>query len=224
MPGQRKPELSVTGLIAGAAATVTATVASSYFGVGGTLVGAGAVSVLSTVGATLYQHFLDRGKERLAARIPARVPAGDGADGKPATARTGRRPWPPWYVLCGAAAGIFVAVMGLVTMFELATGRPLSDTVQGRHGRGTSVHPVRVAAPPTHRPEVPRHTAPAAVTPSADPTAEATPLATPTPTVSTAATAVPLAPTAAATSGPAVPRPSVPDQEQAPPEDGNLPP
>jgi hypothetical protein len=40
MPGQPKFELSVTQLIASAAATVTATVAASYFGVGGTLIGA----------------------------------------------------------------------------------------------------------------------------------------------------------------------------------------
>jgi hypothetical protein len=231
MPGQGKPELSVTGLIAGAAATVTATVASSYFGVGGTLIGAGAVSVLSTVGATVYQRFLDRGKARLAARLPVRVlaggrgPAGSGGENS-TSARTGGRPWPRWYVLCGAAAGIFVAVMGVVTTFELVTGKPLSNTVQGRAGRGTSVHPVRLNPHRTRGPAISHRATPDVTTaPSAGPTAERTPLATPTPPASaTPAESAPgtrSIPTAAATPGPAVTRSSVP--EQAPPEDDSFP-
>jgi hypothetical protein len=227
MPGKGKADLSVTGLIAGAAATVTATVASSYFGVGGTLVGAGAVSVLSTVGATVYQHFLDRGKDRLAAKLPARVLAGGGGDTPgegPAPARTGgRRPWPRWYVLGGAAAGLFLAVMGLVTTFELVTGKPLSNTVQGRAGRGTSVHPVRVVVSPSSRPAISHRATPeVTATPSAAPTAERTSAATPTPSASVTPEPVPgnrSTPTAAATPAPALTRSSVPDQ--APAEDEN---
>lgn len=227
MPGQGRPQLSVTGLIAGAAATVTATVASSYFGVGGTLVGAGAVSVLSTVGATVYQHFLDRGKVRLAAKLPVRVLAGGSGDA-PADgddSGTGGRSWPRWYVLGGAAAGIFVAVMGLVTTFELVTGKPLSNTVRGRSGHGTSVHPVRVAAPPTPRPVIShRARTDVTATPSAVPTAERTSPATPTPSASATPEPVPgtrSTPTAAATPSPALTRSSAP--EQAPPDDENLP-
>jgi hypothetical protein len=227
MPGQGKPELSVTGLIAGAAATVTATVAASYFGVGGTLIGAGAVSVLSTVGATVYQHFLDRGKVRLAAKLPVRVLAGGSedapADGEEsAPARTGR-PWPRWYVLCGAAAGVFVAVMGLVTTFELVTGKPLSNTVRGRAGHGTSVHPVRVVARPTPRPAVShRVRTEVTTTPSAAPTAERTPSATPALSAGATPESAPRStPTAAATPTPAVTRSSAP--EPVPPQDGDLP-
>ena len=143
--------------------------------------------------------------------------------GEPVTARTGRWPWPRWYVLCGAAAGIFVAVMGLVTVFELATGRPLSDTVQGRAGRGTSVHPVRVTARPTPRPELSRPVLTATATPSSGPAAGPVPLATPTPSVSATPTPVPRSTPTAATAGPAVTRSSAPDQEQAPTADDDLP-
>lgn len=199
MTGRHGPELSVTQLIAGAAATVTATVAASYFGVGGTLIGAGAVSVLSTVGATVYQRFLDHGKERLVARIPMRAdarapdgPAHGGGDRGPggSDGDTDGRSTPRWYVLLGAAAGIFLTVMGLVTGFELFTGRPLSDTVQGRVGRGTSVHPARGSVPPIPRtpahwevaPPVTREVSPP---PSLDPMPTSTPATTPAPSAST---------------------------------------
>jgi hypothetical protein len=198
MPGQPKLELSVTQLIASAAATVTATVAASYFGVGGTLIGAGAVSVLSTVGATIYQHFLDRGKEQIVAKIPARVAAresggaaraggedGDSGDPAPigaAAGSMGSRPWPKWYVLISAAAGVFLAVMGFVTAFELFTGRPLSNTVQGKAGQGTSVHPVLTGVRPAPGPPASGEATPVTTTtPSTRPTPERTPQPTPTP-------------------------------------------
>jgi hypothetical protein len=241
MPGQRKPELSVTQLIAGAGATVTATVAASYFGVGGTLIGAGAVSVLSTAGATFYQHFLDRGKAQLVAKIPVRVGgepggnggpeenenaggsgpprAGDGTDrgaGEPGTGdEPGRaaggagRPWPKWYVLAGAAGGIFLAVMGLVTAFELVTGRPLSNTVQGRAGGGTSVIPAHVGGRPAPGPAV-THEA----TPDTTPSARTTPERTPTPSSGGTPALVP-----APTSVPSAPRSAVPLQPL--PSDGD---
>ncbi|MCW2900176.1 MAG: hypothetical protein JWO67_2441 [Streptosporangiaceae bacterium] len=197
MPGQPKFELSVTQLIASAAATVTATVAASYFGVGGTLIGAGAVSVLSTVGATIYRHFLDRGREQIVAKIPARAPAAgsrgavgaggeDGDSDAPAAIGTaagsmGSRPWPKWYVLTGAAAGVFLVVIGLVTVFELSTGRPLANTVQGKAGQGTSVHPVLPGVRPTPGPPASGEATPAATPTPSTPTPELTPQTTPTP-------------------------------------------
>jgi hypothetical protein len=187
MPGQHRLDLSITQLVAGGAATITATVAASYFGVGGTLIGAGAVSVLSTVGATVYQHFLDRGKARIAAKIPVRVGGGPGADdGPPSGAAAPARPWPKWYVVLGAAAGVFLAVMGLVTAFELVTGKPLSNTVRGRAGQGTSVHPVVAPVrplrtpPASHRPTT-EATTEATATSSAAPMPEARPTPTPSP-------------------------------------------
>jgi hypothetical protein len=230
MPGQHKPELNITQLIAGAGATVTATVAASYFGVGGTLIGAGAVSVLSTVGATLYQHFLDRGRRRIVAKIPARAGAGRGedvADPVPAGAGVptgaGGRPWPKWYVLCGAAAGVFLAVMGLVTAFELFTGKPLSNTVQGRKGHGTSVHPELSRVRPAPGPPVSGEATPATrATPSASATPGRTPSSTPTPVLSGAPDLVPgLRPSP---TPPATPRTrSAVPQQPLPPEDEETP-
>jgi hypothetical protein len=227
MPGQDKPQLSITQLIAGAGATVTATVAASYFGVGGTLVGAGAVSVLSTVGATVYQHFLDRGREQLASKIPARVGSGlgggaDADDGAVDVEEIARRPWPKWYVLVGAAVGVFLVVMGLITAFELLTGRPLSNTVRGKTGHGTSVHPIRVIVRPSRSPLTSYETTarPTTAVP-ASPTPERTARNTPTPTVS----GLPLAPDqqrltpTIATPSPAVTRSPVPQQPADPDEE-----
>ncbi|HEY0542465.1 MAG TPA: hypothetical protein VGD53_29170 [Actinoallomurus sp.] len=217
MPGQHRPELSVTQLIAGAGATVTATVAASYFGVGGTLIGAGAVSVLSTIGATFYQHFLDRGKEQIAAKIPVRAGAGDGDEAPsgppPGPVRPAKRPGPKWYVLCGAAGGVFLAVMGIVTAFELVTGRPLSNTLQGGSARGTSFHPVRGHARPAPTPPASGQATPTAdatvtTTPSTRATPGRTPLTTPTPAASGLPLPLPGRRSAPAegTGGPALPR------------------
>jgi hypothetical protein len=224
MPGQHKPELNITQLIAGAGATVTATVAASYFGVGGTLIGAGAVSVLSTVGATIYQHFLDRGRQRIVAKIPARVGTGRGEDvAEPLPAGGSGRPWPKWYVLCGAAAGIFLAVMGLVTAFELFTGKPLSNTVQGRQGHGTSVHPELSRVRPAPGPPVSGEATPAtSATPSASATPGRTPRSTPTPVLSGVPDLVPgLRPSPTAPATPLT-RSAVP-QQPLPPEDEGTP-
>ncbi|GAA4511874.1 hypothetical protein GCM10023191_076630 [Actinoallomurus oryzae] len=185
MPGQHRLDLSITQLVAGGAATITATVAASYFGVGGTLIGAGAVSVLSTLGATVYQHFLDRGKARIAAKIPVRVGGPGADDGPPPGAAAPARPWPKWYIVLGAAAGVFLAVMGLVTAFELFTGRPLSNTVRGRAGQGTSVDPVVAPVRPTPTPPAshqatPEATATSSVAPMPAMTARPTPTPSPT--------------------------------------------
>jgi hypothetical protein len=217
MPGQHRPELNVTQLIAGAGATVTATVAASYFGVGGTLIGAGAVSVLSTVGATVYQHFLERGKAQIVAKIPARTGTGTGeargkareGNGAPAGPPSGR-PWPQWYVVLGAAAGIFLAVMGLVTAFELFTGKPLSSTVRGGTGQGTSVHPLLGPAPRAPAPPASDEASPlVTVTASNSAAPEPTPHTTPTPSSSTSAQPVPGQRSSESTADPAlVPAPA----------------
>ncbi|HEX6467453.1 MAG TPA: hypothetical protein VF069_00035 [Streptosporangiaceae bacterium] len=58
------PELSATQLVSGGLATATATVATSFLGVGGTIAGAAFMSVATTAGAAVYKHYLDRGKTR----------------------------------------------------------------------------------------------------------------------------------------------------------------
>jgi len=65
MSERQKLELSVSGLAAGALATITATVVASFFGAYGTIVGAAASSVVSTAGAAIYQHFFRRTGDKL---------------------------------------------------------------------------------------------------------------------------------------------------------------
>jgi hypothetical protein len=69
----RKPDLSPTQLVSGGLATATATVATSYLGVGGTLIGAAFMSVVTTAGAAVYQHYLDRGKRRYVPRVTTEI-------------------------------------------------------------------------------------------------------------------------------------------------------
>ncbi len=59
----RRPDLSMTQLVASGAAKVVATVAASRLGVVGTLTGAAVSSVVSTAGSAILRHYLDRGKE-----------------------------------------------------------------------------------------------------------------------------------------------------------------
>lgn len=57
---QRKFELSVPQIAGSALAAVTAAVAASYLGVGGTVIGAALMSVASTVATAVYTHYLKR--------------------------------------------------------------------------------------------------------------------------------------------------------------------
>jgi hypothetical protein len=56
--------LNATQVAAGALASVTSAVVASRFGVGGTLIGAGLASVVTTTGSTLYSHVLRRTSSR----------------------------------------------------------------------------------------------------------------------------------------------------------------
>jgi hypothetical protein len=67
------PELSATQLVSGGLATATATVATSYLGVGGTIVGAAFMSVVTTAGAAVYKHYLDRGRTRTITMVSTEI-------------------------------------------------------------------------------------------------------------------------------------------------------
>lgn len=63
MAQRKEPErlnLNAAQVAAGALAAVTSAVVASRFGVGGTLIGAGLASVVSTTGTTIYLHVLRR--------------------------------------------------------------------------------------------------------------------------------------------------------------------
>ncbi|PRX92441.1 hypothetical protein [Allonocardiopsis opalescens] len=60
----RRIELSAAQIVGGGLATLTAAVAASYLGVYGTIAGAAVMSVLSTAGGAVYEHYLKQGGRR----------------------------------------------------------------------------------------------------------------------------------------------------------------
>ncbi|MDT4920044.1 MAG: hypothetical protein QOI15_946, partial [Pseudonocardiales bacterium] len=141
-------ELSATQLIASALAAVTATVAASYLGVTGTVIGAGLASVVSAIGTAVYTHSLRTTRARV--RRDARPEPPGLAGLHPSAGLTladspadERKPEVPRQqgrlqgVMIGALT-VFVAVLVVVTGVEVVTGRPLSDLVRGDTGTGTT--------------------------------------------------------------------------------------
>ncbi|MGW4821896.1 hypothetical protein ACWEP4_23650 [Streptomyces sp. NPDC004227] len=142
---RRRIELSVAQVAGSAVAAVVAAKLASYFGVYGTILGAGVVSVLATCGGSVFQHFLRRTGEQLrgVAASPGPVPGPS-----PATAPAGRTAPPvgeftegtvyrarikSWKRPVLAAALVFGVTMAGITAYELVSG----DSFSG--GRGTTV-------------------------------------------------------------------------------------
>ncbi|TAM84348.1 MAG: hypothetical protein EPN43_12635 [Jatrophihabitans sp.] len=188
--------LSSTQLVASALAAVTATVAASYLGVSGTVIGAAVASVLSVLGNAVYSHSLRQTGSRVRAAVPAR----------------GR-----WVL--GTCAAVFVGVLGVVTVVELAAGRPLSNLVHDSPGTGTTVfgadarpqaHGVPAPALPTPTVTITAHvvTVTPTVTVTAPPVSSTVPAPSPSPSGSTGAPATPSpSPTPSASPTPAPPLP-----------------
>ncbi|HJQ03196.1 MAG TPA: hypothetical protein VJ851_16485 [Jatrophihabitans sp.] len=155
-----KPErltLSATQVVASGLAAVSATVAASYFGVAGTVIGAGLGSVISVVSSAIYsysikqthsrvRHGLDVAVAQRFAVDPTRTVASDKrAESRLAGLRTAfnaRR-------LALAAGGLFLLVLAATTGFELASGQPLAATVSGKQGSGTSLDGGHTSSKPT---------------------------------------------------------------------------
>jgi hypothetical protein len=166
-PAPERLGLSATQLVASGLAAMSATVAASFFGVAGTVIGAALGSVLTVIGNAVYGYSLRRTQHRVRRTLdvavahrfaadPARViahtaeAAGTAEADKSAAAdeavRTGdSAATGPFRLLMHpkrlalAAAGLFVAVLAVTTGFEFASGQPLSSTVTGKHGSGVSV-------------------------------------------------------------------------------------
>ncbi|MGW7268754.1 hypothetical protein [Streptomyces sp. NPDC054842] len=64
-PRRRRVDLSVPQVAGSAVAAVVAAKLASYFGVYGTILGAGVVSAIATCGGTVFQHFFRRTGEQL---------------------------------------------------------------------------------------------------------------------------------------------------------------
>ncbi|MFD4786831.1 hypothetical protein ACFWN1_07105 [Streptomyces sp. NPDC058459] len=164
--GRKRFDLNVPQVAGGALAAVVAAKMASYFGVYGTILGAGVVSVVATCGGSVLQQFFSRTGEQLreardttrprtavAAGHPEPV-AGEFTEGTVhrAKARSWKRP-------LLAAALVFGVTMGGITAYEAASGTSfsggsgttVSDAVGGRnssHHQRRDDDPTPVNTPP----------------------------------------------------------------------------
>ncbi|MBP2048430.1 hypothetical protein J2Z21_001354 [Streptomyces griseochromogenes] len=228
--GRRRIDLSVPQVAGSALAAVVAAKLASYFGVYGTILGAGIVSIVATCGGSLFQHFFRRTGEQIreatvTARPAERAPsAPDGfTEGTVYRARV-----KSWKRPVLAASLVFGVTMAGITAYELVSGGSFSG------GGGTTVGDAVTGRGPS--PSKPGDTTPSwspsdlpasgatpsgdsATTHSATPTpsdspgrepggdaATPTPPPTPTPTPGeSSATPTPPEPSASSRSGTAVP-------------------
>ncbi|MFD8419679.1 hypothetical protein [Streptomyces sp. NPDC059466] len=137
--GRKRLELSLPQVAGSAVAAVVAAKLASYFGVYGTILGAGLVSVVATCGGTVFQHFFKRTGEQIRdvsvqakptrpGVRPAPAPAestasAPGEFGEGTVYRARVRSWKRPLV---AAALVFGVTMAGVTTYELASGRSFS--------------------------------------------------------------------------------------------------
>ncbi|MHC3451021.1 hypothetical protein [Streptomyces prasinus] len=139
-------DLSVPQVAGSGVAAVLGAQLASSFGVYGTIIGAGVMSIVATCGGTVFQHFFKRTGEQLrvvaaapgrassalAGRRPARAP-GEFTEGTVyrGRARGVRQAWKRTAV---AAALVFGVTMAGITVYEIASGQSLSgapDTTVG---------------------------------------------------------------------------------------------
>jgi hypothetical protein len=127
-------ELRVTNLLGGALAAISGAVVASFFGVFGTLAGAGVMSIFMAVATAGYAHSLAATHRWLRRTLVRRV-GGDAEAGTP-PARPIR-----WQRVVLAAAAVFALAMGAVTTVEATARRPLASLLgsQPPSGASTSV-------------------------------------------------------------------------------------
>ncbi|MCX4407412.1 hypothetical protein ACFV8Z_28195 [Streptomyces sp. NPDC059837] len=130
---KKRVDLSLPQVAGSAVAAVVAAKLASYFGVYGTILGAGVVSAIATCGGTVFQHFFKRTGEQLrdvtvqTKPRPQQTPVtGQFTEGTVYRARV--RSWKRPVV---AAALVFGVTMAGITTYELVSGQSFS-------GDGTS--------------------------------------------------------------------------------------
>lgn len=218
---------------------LTSTVALSYLGVAGTLIGAAVAAVLTALANYLYTRSLVRTRyvvTTLAPRV-VRVPGQtavlpavgsshraadvelvDVAPSEPEVLSSGKTPEALMaparrsrrpYVITGVVT--FALIIAAVTIVELGLGKPLADALRGQEGSGTTISGVRPGrSAPT--PDPTPTPAPAETNEPADEPAELSP----TPETPLTETPAP-APTDVPTSSPADPtEPTAPPVEPTP--------
>ncbi|MFE2298235.1 hypothetical protein ACFXAW_08565 [Streptomyces sp. NPDC059445] len=133
-PRKRRLDLSVPQVAGSAVAAVVAAKLASYFGVYGTILGAGLVSVVATCGGTVFQHFFKRTGEQLRdAKVqpkprPRPLPGHPGEFTEGTVYRARVRSWKRPLV---ATALVFGVTMAGITTYEMVSGQSFS-------GDGTS--------------------------------------------------------------------------------------
>ncbi|MGI8814405.1 MAG: hypothetical protein ACR2G2_03695 [Pseudonocardia sp.] len=178
LPVSRAAELSTSKVLAGGMAAATSAVVGSHYGVLGTVGGAAVGSVVTTVGATIYQRSLEHARDRVARRMPHSA-----APRQRTVAAVGRLPLRR--VLRVSLIGtllIFGLALGVVTGIEWAKGSPLSGGSGGTSLGHVFTPPAADARPIPPSPIPPRPVEPerAAPTTSAEPERSATPSLLPT--------------------------------------------
>ncbi|GGM09367.1 hypothetical protein GCM10010129_61650 [Streptomyces fumigatiscleroticus] len=144
---RKRIDLSVPQVAGSALAAVVAAKLASYFGVYGTILGAGVVSAVATCGGTLFQHFFKRTGEQIRDVTVAARPKAQAA--KEAERRSGQpEPVAPGEYTAGtvyraraggrrrpviAAALVFGVTMAGITTYELVSGNAFGG------GQGTTV-------------------------------------------------------------------------------------
>ena len=172
-------ELNIVQVIAGTLAAVTAAVVSSFFGIAGTVIGAGIASLVAAIGTALYSHSIRRTQARLAGARSAQPGAARNAQpseaanahpseatnshsaavhlpGTPGAARRGQRRGVRWQTVTVSAVLVFGLAMGSITGAEaFLFHRSLWSLVTGRtHSDGSTISqltqpPASSAAPAT---------------------------------------------------------------------------
>ncbi|MGW2785667.1 hypothetical protein ACWC3X_31160 [Streptomyces populi] len=128
-PSKRRLDLSVPQVAGSAVAAVVAAKLASYFGVYGTILGAGLVSVVATCGGTIFQHFFRRTGEQIRdVTVPARPksrplpgPPGEFTEGTVYRARV-----KSWKRPLVATALVFGVTMAGITTYETVSGQSFS--------------------------------------------------------------------------------------------------
>ncbi|GAA2733023.1 hypothetical protein [Streptomyces nogalater] len=147
--GRKRIDLNVHQVAGSALAAVVAAKLASYFGVYGTILGAGVVSVLATCGGSVFQHFFKRTGEQLREKTvvavrPRERTASAPTPGEFTEGTVYRARIKSWRRPLVAAALVFGVTMAGITAYELISGNSfsggkgttVSDAVTGRNSSG----------------------------------------------------------------------------------------
>ncbi|MFJ8508914.1 hypothetical protein [Streptomyces avermitilis] len=151
-PGKRRLDLSVPQVAGSAVAAVVAAKLASYFGVYGTILGAGLISIIATCGGTVFQHFFSRTGEQIREvtvqpkpRVPAGRRPGDpvrravaSAPGEFTEGTVYRARVKSWKRPLVAATLVFGVTMAGITTYELVSGDSFSGGVSTTVGGALS--------------------------------------------------------------------------------------